>query len=490
MRLQARDVVKLGTRTKQDDGSVKAPAVFSRTGNQSYTRRELGLDGDQNEVIVLNRPSAEVRATESIASLDGKTMTLRHPPVDITPENYSQYTVGDAHGLAYVPTSDVAGTVNGVAHVRAAAAIAALDAGNDELSVGYSFELDMTPGKDAETGEAYHGIQRTIRGNHHAIVDSGRCGGRCRVGDATTPATDCTCKRKATDMAMRNITVGDSKFEIVDAKGRIVALPTFAIDVDMSTVDGRAIADAADRFTRGMKDCKDAYESKHAEVKLHSDRADAAEKRLKELDAMPDGDDDDDDTDGDAGDRDEDGAPGVAKAGDKAMRYVKRLVAKGKDAKKAIADEKAKQLTDAQVEDLVIERATAVTGAKKLIGDEFKDTGKSVPAIRAEAIAHIIAKDTALKPLAEAGLSGVALDKATPAQVAPLFATLVAAKGAKVADGGNDAVLRVLAHDDGNGGNGAVRVNDESQMTPHQIMKFRDSHGGLSPKEFASRGRA
>ena len=342
MRIQARDTVKLGKRTKQDDGSVKAPAVFSRTGNQRYTRRELGLDGDPNAVIVLNRPVSEVRSPESIASLDGKTMTLRHPPVDITPENYRQYTVGDAHGLAYVPTSEVSGTVNGETHVREKEALAALDAGNDELSVGYTFLLDMTPGKDAETGQPYDGVQRQIRGNHHAIVDSGRCGGTCRVGDAATQATDCTCKRKARDMTMRNITVGDSKIEFVDAKGRIVTFPSFAIDVDMATAEGRAVSDAVDRFSRGMKDCKDAYESKHAEVKLHSDRADAAEKRLSQLDAMPDSDEDDDNDGDDNGDADS--GEKTAKAGDKAIRYVKRLVAKGKDAKKAIADEKAKQL--------------------------------------------------------------------------------------------------------------------------------------------------
>lgn len=492
MRIQARDTVKLGKRTKQSDGSIKAPAVFSRTGNQSYTRRELGLDGNPNEVVVLNRPVSEVSAPESIASLDGKTMTLAHPPVDITPENWPQYSVGDAHGLAYVPASAVSGTVNGETHVRAAKALAALDAGNDELSVGYSFELDMTPGKDAETGEAYHGVQRNIRGNHHAIVDSGRCGGRCRVGDATTQTTDCTCNRKGNDMAtMRNVSIGDSKLEIQDSKGRVVSFPTFAMDVDISTAEGRAVLDAADRFTRGMKDCMAAHDSVKAEIGIHKERADAAEKRLAQIDAMPD---DDDEDDGDAGDRDEDGEPGVAKAGDKklgdkAIRYVRRLLAKGKDAKKAIADEKAKQLTDAQVEERVIERSTVVIGAKKLIGDEFKDAGKTVPQIRAEAVAHVIAKDEALKPLAEAGLSGVALDKATTAQIAPLFATLVAAKGTRATDAGNAAVLRVLAHDDGNG-NGTVRVGDESQMSPHQIMKFRDSHGGLSPKEFASRGRA
>ena len=132
-----------------------------------------------------------------------------------------------------------------------------------------------------------------------------------------------------------------------------------------------------------------------------------------------------------------------------------------------------------------------VEGAKKLIGKDFNGAGKSVPAIRAEAVAHVIAKDAALKPLAEAGLSGVAPDKATVAQVAPLFATLVAAKGATVTDAGNAAVMSVLAHDDaGASQQGAARVNDEAQMTPHQVMKFRDSHGGLSPKEFAAKGRS
>lgn len=51
-----------------------------------------------------------------------------------------------------------------------------------ELSSAYRYRADMVPG--SYEGSAYHGVMRDIRGNHVAIVSSGRAGSDVVVGDS------------------------------------------------------------------------------------------------------------------------------------------------------------------------------------------------------------------------------------------------------------------------------------------------------------------
>ena len=55
-----------------------------------------------------------------------------------------------------------------------------------ELSCGYAYDLDPTPGE--YDGEAYDGIMRNIRPEHMALVPAGRAGSDVRVGDAALGA--------------------------------------------------------------------------------------------------------------------------------------------------------------------------------------------------------------------------------------------------------------------------------------------------------------
>lgn len=54
-----------------------------------------------------------------------------------------------------------------------------------ELSSGYRYRVDMTPG--AFEGTPYDGVMRDIRGNHVALVEEGRCGSDVMVMDSALP---------------------------------------------------------------------------------------------------------------------------------------------------------------------------------------------------------------------------------------------------------------------------------------------------------------
>ena len=57
-----------------------------------------------------------------------------------------------------------------------------------QLSAGYAYDADMTPG--VWRGQSYDGVMRNIRGNHVTLVPVGRAGPDVVVGDSAMLATD------------------------------------------------------------------------------------------------------------------------------------------------------------------------------------------------------------------------------------------------------------------------------------------------------------
>jgi len=178
-RCQVRDLFTLTSRVLTDEGYMLAPGKISRTGVQEYRARELGMDsaGDGDRIIRLYRPPDEVFAPEALSSFADKPITLNHPPDNVTADNWRKIAMGDVREVAREGDH-----VGAKLAIRDKAAVRAVMDGKAQLSCGYAFDCDMTAGRTAD-GQAYDGIQRNIRGNHIAIVDSARGGPGCRVGD-------------------------------------------------------------------------------------------------------------------------------------------------------------------------------------------------------------------------------------------------------------------------------------------------------------------
>lgn len=206
----ANDRMTLSKRTVTADGHLVAPATIARTGIQVYRAYELGLSHLNPMLAVrLYRPPEEVFATDSMSTFEGVPVTNDHPEGNVVhDDNREEVTVGYATGIAQ--DGDL---MTGLLTVTDRKVVDAIAKGKAEISNGYSFSLDMTPGYMPD-GTAYDGVQRNIRGNHVAIVDSARCGSACRIADSQPQG--------AKPMAVRKVTIDGIPFELDEAAAAAV----------------------------------------------------------------------------------------------------------------------------------------------------------------------------------------------------------------------------------------------------------------------------
>lgn len=168
--------------TIDENGFLVDTPVVARLGVQVYYTED-------GRTVREFRPAEEVFKDESLASYQGKPMTLDH--VFVNSENAKEVVVGSVTGKAEPLGSSVVAPIV----VYDNTAIQEAMAGNaKELSVGYSAILDETPGwGDPVTGEyvlksdgdqfdapdgwqEFDAIQRDIKVNHLAMVYRGRAG--------------------------------------------------------------------------------------------------------------------------------------------------------------------------------------------------------------------------------------------------------------------------------------------------------------------------
>ena len=146
--------------------------AISRTGILIYAAGEImgvemGADGTAN----VERPSAEVFDPESMASFEGKPITMLHPDEMVSPETWQRLSIGvvlNVRQSGNLLIADMLITDSEAINLVRNKLI-------KEVSCGYDAEYEQTrPG---------YAIQRKIRGNHTALVPRGRCGSTCSIKD-------------------------------------------------------------------------------------------------------------------------------------------------------------------------------------------------------------------------------------------------------------------------------------------------------------------
>jgi hypothetical protein len=247
-----------------------APAVLGRCGIQTYLRGELGLDGDPNAPVRLMRLPEEVFRPETLASFENKPLTYRHPEAGVDSASWRELAKGNVRDVAKLPGDLMGGTL----WVMDAEQVTRVVGGDVDLSCGYSFDLDMTPGT-APDGQAFDGYQRKILGDHLAIldraVDSPRGGPICRISD----------KHQEKTMGNRKIAVdGLPRFELDE-------LAADAIESRFKVAFGerdQVVADLAAHRTASKK----AFDAKNTQIKDLTTKVTAKDTEISELKAKLD----------------------------------------------------------------------------------------------------------------------------------------------------------------------------------------------------------
>lgn len=162
-------------------GYVAVRARAARTGIYDYAGREIDPENKHGlrdkAVVKVLRDEQTVFDDRAARSFIGKPVTDNHPAQPVTADNWRQHARGTVMGAMrdgdYLAFDLL---------LTDAAAIAAVDAGKRELSNGYAADLEFGS-FTAPDGTICDARQTSVTGNHVAIVDRGRAGPECRIGD-------------------------------------------------------------------------------------------------------------------------------------------------------------------------------------------------------------------------------------------------------------------------------------------------------------------
>lgn len=182
---QIQDVTAVSSYTETPEGYIVFKDVkVSRIGVQKYYGYELGLDVDDvdyDRQLSVYRPPESVFEQQSMDSFANKPVTDGHPWDLLNSSNVAEYQKGVIGSVITKTDSHVI-----------ADKVVIMDSGlaadykmgvKKEVSMGYTVDWEVSQGVTPK-GEAYDLIQKNIRGNHLAVVERGRCGTSCNLGDS------------------------------------------------------------------------------------------------------------------------------------------------------------------------------------------------------------------------------------------------------------------------------------------------------------------
>jgi hypothetical protein len=241
-------------------------------------------------------------------------------------------------------------------------AIRAMRDGKKELSLGYSAEIEWKSGTSG-AGEQYDAVQKNIRANHLALVDSARGGPKLRIGDADD------------DVEKRvSAAVATAVEEVLGQQGRTVNQGDKSMTTRSIVVDGVTISlddTAAAIVQRFMTNTDQAVAD--ARKKLADAAAETESLRTKLSDA-------------------ETKTKAAVDAKDGEIVALKKQVA---DATK----------TPEQLDRMVKDRFDIIERARKVLGDKLVTDGKTDVEVRRAVVAHKLG-DQAAKDLSDAAIEG------------------------------------------------------------------------------------
>ena len=176
---------------------------IARTGMMIYGPDETPIKAGPDGVAKVFREEADVFNSTTIGSVQGKPVTNDHPDEDVTPVTWKNLAIGVALNVRRGEAA-MDDLLIGDLLITDAEGIKLVQSGKREISLGYDADYEETgPGMGKQTG---------IIINHIALVEQGRCGVRCAIGDSNTTEKETSMVKKTNwkDALMRAFKAKDA----------------------------------------------------------------------------------------------------------------------------------------------------------------------------------------------------------------------------------------------------------------------------------------
>ena len=194
--------------TLDDNGYLVTTAKLARIGAMQYLGEEIGKE--QGKVYDVHVDPDDLFNDATIKSFENMPVTIEHPTeMYVDANNWQELAVGHISNIRKDETGEF---LIGDVVVNSPKAIKIIQDGKVEVSCGYDADLVDADGKIKKAN---------IKGNHLAIVNEGRCGDKCKLGDGKPSIMSNLLKRFFGDKAKVKAKLGDSKKRLVDAKGEL-----------------------------------------------------------------------------------------------------------------------------------------------------------------------------------------------------------------------------------------------------------------------------
>lgn len=167
---------------------VCSDVPIARTGSMLYSKAEADMmpwlatmEFDGSGHLRVERDASEVFREETLASFQGKPVTIDHPQDFVDPANWSELAKGTAQNVRR-GEREQSDLILADLLITDKEAIEFVESGElRQISAGYDAEYEqVSPGV---------GRQKNIVANHIALVQRGRAGVRCQIMDARKEQT-------------------------------------------------------------------------------------------------------------------------------------------------------------------------------------------------------------------------------------------------------------------------------------------------------------
>ncbi len=198
--------------TLDDNGYLVTTAKLARIGAMQYLGEEIGKES--GKVYDVHVDPDDLFNDATIKSFENMPITIEHPTeMYVDANNWQELAVGHISNIRKDETGEF---LIGDVVVNSPKAIKIIQDGKIEVSCGYDADLVDADGKIKKAN---------IKGNHLAIVNEGRCGDKCKLGDGKPTMKKQTLasmilarigKKSPVVLATK---IGDAKKRLGDAQG-------------------------------------------------------------------------------------------------------------------------------------------------------------------------------------------------------------------------------------------------------------------------------